>query len=257
MQVAAFREDRSGVVDARGPWTDSRTPLGPTVRTVAPGLVAALWPGRGPGAKQSRAASRPVFRTDRHSSLHDPILEWAATGAKGNAPAGIALDNVFTVSTISQHDEVRHDTTGTTIMRRGARRLGIDRVLGRRGTLRRRIAGVAGGLTAAAAVVFGFAVLADVISFETPACETATPTLPDYQAAPFAFDPEARAYAFVQAMADDDFQAAYSMLAYFPESGATPCDYVLEDLWDAVSLRPFVTFTGRLLSIRPAAIVGL
>lgn len=117
-------------------------------------------------------------------------------------------------------------------MRRGVRRLGIERVLGRSGTLRRRVAGVAGGLAVATAVVFGFATLAGVVSFETRACETATPTLPDFQAAPFAFDPEARAYAFVQAMADDDFQAAYSMLAYFPESGASLCDFVLEEFWD-------------------------
>ena len=98
--------------------------------------------------------------------------------------------------------------------------------------IRRRIVKIAGGIAVATAVVFGFAVLAGAISFETPACETATPTLPHYQAAPFAFDPEARAYAFVQAMADDDFQAAYSMLAYFPETGASLCDFVLEEYWD-------------------------
>ena len=39
-------------------------------------------------------------------------------------------------------------------------------------------------------------------------CEAATPAPPDLDAEPFAFDPEARAYAFIKAMADDDFQTA-------------------------------------------------
>ncbi|MDE0004103.1 MAG: hypothetical protein OXQ29_15545 [Rhodospirillaceae bacterium] len=68
-----------------------------------------------------------------------------------------------------------------------------------------------------------------------PACEATTPSSPNFQAAPFDFDPEAQAYAFVQAMADDDFQTAYEMLA--PES--VPIDWIcayadvgpLEDFW--------------------------
>ena len=108
----------------------------------------------------------------------------------------------------------------------------LEWFLGRRGTIRRRIAKIAGGLAVATAAVLGFAVLAGVLSFEPAACETAKPTPPDFSATPFDFDPEARAYAFAQAMADDDFQAAYSMVAYFPESGASPCDFVLEEFWD-------------------------
>ena len=80
--------------------------------------------------------------------------------------------------------------------------------------------------------MFGFTVAAGVVSFEAAACETATRTPPDFQATPFDFDPEARAYAFAQAMADDDFETAYAMLAHFPESGASLCDFALEEYWD-------------------------
>ena len=138
-------------------------------------------------------------------------------------------------------------------MKRKAWGLRVERLLGRRGTLRRRLAGIGGGIAVAATGVFGFAVLAGIVSFEIPACEAATPTPPDFQTAPFAFDPEARASAFVQAMADDDFQAAYSMLAYFPESGASLCDYVLEDLWDVVR-SDHSSIYWEAVVIRPAAI---
>ena len=117
-------------------------------------------------------------------------------------------------------------------MPRKAAFLRLDWLLGRQGTLQRRIAGVASGLAVASAVVFGFTIAAGVVSFEPAACEAARPTPPDFSATPFDFDPEAQAYAFAQAMAGDDFQAAYSMLAYFPESGASPCDFVLEEFWD-------------------------
>ena len=108
----------------------------------------------------------------------------------------------------------------------------LEWFLGRRGTLRRRIAKIGGGLAVATAAVLGFAVLAGVLSFEPAACETATPTPPDFLATPFDFDPEARAHAFVQAMADGEFETAYAMLAHFPESGASLCDFVLEEFWD-------------------------
>ena len=33
-------------------------------------------------------------------------------------------------------------------------------------------------------------------------------------------------------MADDDFETAFAMLAHFPESGTSLCDFVLEEFWD-------------------------
>lgn len=46
-----------------------------------------------------------------------------------------------------------------------------------------------------------------------PACEAATPAPPDFEAAPFAFDPEARALVLGQALVNDDIRVAYEMLA--------------------------------------------
>ena len=112
-----------------------------------------------------------------------------------------------------------------TPVHRGGRLLRVRWTLG-------RTVGLAGGASLATAVVLVVLLATGVVAPGVPACEAATPTPPDFQAAPFAFDPEARAYAFVQAMADDDFPTAYSMLAYFPESGASLCDYVLEDFWE-------------------------
>ena len=61
----------------------------------------------------------------------------------------------------------------------------------------------------AALVVVAFV----IISRSAPACEAATPAPPDFEAAPFAYDPEARALAFGQALIDQDYQRAYAMLA--------------------------------------------
>ena len=130
--------------------------------------------------------------------------------------------------------------------RRGGRLLRVRWTLG-------RTVGLAGGASLATAVVLGVLLATGVVAPGVPACEAATPTLPDYQAVPFAFDPEARAYAFVQAMADDDFPTAYSMLAYFPESGASLCDYVLEDLWDVVRSGHSSIYWEAVV-VRPAAI---
>jgi len=138
-------------------------------------------------------------------------------------------------------------------LKRKAWGLRVERLLGRRGTLRRRLAGIGGGVAVAAAGVFGFAVVAGVISFETPACETAISTLPDYQAAPFAFDPEARAYEFVQAMADDDFETAYSMVGYEPELRESHCDFALEAFWNS-QLQGHSSYGGELVVVRPAAV---
>ena len=46
-----------------------------------------------------------------------------------------------------------------------------------------------------------------------PVCEAATPAPPDFEAAPFAFDPEERALIFGQALVDQDYRRAYAMLA--------------------------------------------
>ena len=137
-------------------------------------------------------------------------------------------------------------------MRRGTPGRRGGRLLRVRWTLRRTV-GLAGGASLATAVVLGVLLATGVVAPGVPACEAATPTLPDYQAVPFAFDPEARAYAFVQAMADDDFPTAYSMLAYFPESGASLCDYVLEDLWDVVRSGHSSIYWEAVV-VRPAAI---
>ena len=64
-----------------------------------------------------------------------------------------------------------------------------------------------------------------------PACEVATAAAPDFEAAPFAFDPEARAQAFVQAMADDDFATAYDMLALERLGRTELCEADLEGFW--------------------------
>ena len=46
-----------------------------------------------------------------------------------------------------------------------------------------------------------------------PACAQVTPAAPDFEAAPFAFDPVARASTFLQALANEDFRTAYEMTA--------------------------------------------
>ena len=45
------------------------------------------------------------------------------------------------------------------------------------------------------------------------ACAQVTPAAPDFEAAPFAFDPVARASTFLQALANEDFRTAYEMTA--------------------------------------------
>lgn len=68
-----------------------------------------------------------------------------------------------------------------------------------------------------------------------PACEVATAAAPDFETAPFAFDPEARAQAFVQAMADDDFATAYDMLALERLGRTELCEADLEGFWLGVT----------------------
>lgn len=143
----------------------------------------------------------------------------------------IALDSVSTMSTLGGHDQVRHGTTGAMAMRRRLRRLSIERLMRVRWTVRRTVT-LSGGASLVAAVVIVVLLATGTVGPGVPACKTATPTLPDYQVAPFAFHPEVRAYAFAQAMADDDFETAYAMLAHFPESGASLCDFALEEYWE-------------------------
>ena len=61
-----------------------------------------------------------------------------------------------------------------------------------------------------------------------PACLQVTPAAPNFEAAPFAFDPVARASAFLQAMADDDFRTAYQMSAVEGVPGDSVCGYEWE-----------------------------
>ncbi|MYD95407.1 MAG: hypothetical protein F4Y02_17365 [Chloroflexi bacterium] len=46
-----------------------------------------------------------------------------------------------------------------------------------------------------------------------PACAQVTPAVPDFEVAPFAFDPVARASTFLQALANEDFRTVYEMTA--------------------------------------------
>ena len=69
----------------------------------------------------------------------------------------------------------------------------------------------------------------------TPACEAVTPAAADFEAAPFAFDPEAQARMFVQAMAENDFQTAYGMLAVEAWPADSLCEIGLEAFWRTVT----------------------
>ena len=62
-----------------------------------------------------------------------------------------------------------------------------------------------------------------------PACAAAPSAPPDFEVAPFAFDPEARALAFAQALLDEDYRRAYAMLAVELQATASLCTYPLED----------------------------
>ena len=68
-----------------------------------------------------------------------------------------------------------------------------------------------------------------------PACEAATPAPADFEAAPFAFDPEERARTFVRAMADDDYETAYGMLALEQLGWSGLCEVGLEGFWRVVA----------------------
>ena len=62
-----------------------------------------------------------------------------------------------------------------------------------------------------------------------PRCVTVTAAPPNFAVAPFAFDPEARALAFAQALLDEDYRSAYAMLAVELQPTASLCTYPLED----------------------------
>lgn len=103
-----------------------------------------------------------------------------------------------------------------------------------RGLLRRRVLATLAGLASLAAIAV-IVVAATRPGPELPACETATFTPPDFQSPPFAFDPEARAQAFVAAMASNDFQTAYGMVALEEFGGASLCELNLEHFWRTVA----------------------
>ena len=87
------------------------------------------------------------------------------------------------------------------------------------------------GLSLIAIVVGSLSLLGRDGSPGSAACETARPAAPDFEAAPFDFDPEARALAFMQAMAADDFQTAYGMLALELRPEGSLCEVDLEGRW--------------------------
>lgn len=66
---------------------------------------------------------------------------------------------------------------------------------------------------------------------ESPPCETATFTPPDFKAAPFAFDPEARARELGQAMVDGDYRRVYEMRALEALFVDSLCNLKVEHQW--------------------------
>ena len=76
------------------------------------------------------------------------------------------------------------------------------------------------------AALIGLTLLINAV--KVPACETATPAPPDFEAAPFAFDPEARALALGHALVNDDIRVAYEMLAPEMLHYASLCELPLE-----------------------------
>lgn len=91
--------------------------------------------------------------------------------------------------------------------------------------------GLFGGLVA---VLFGIVLAIDART--VTACEAASPAQPDFAAPPFAYDPETRAREFVHKLANDDFQAAYEMMAPEQFGRDSPCVFDLEGFWRRVSL---------------------
>ena len=83
------------------------------------------------------------------------------------------------------------------------------------------------------AVLIALTLLVNAVT--VPACQAATPALPDFEAAPFAFEPEAQARTFVQAMADGSFRTAYEMVALEEFGSASLCELNLEHFWRAVA----------------------
>ena len=74
-----------------------------------------------------------------------------------------------------------------------------------------------------------FALGLPIGAIKVPTCAAATSAPPDFEVAPFAFDPEARALAFAQALLDEDYRRAYAMLAVELQATASLCTHPLED----------------------------
>ena len=62
-----------------------------------------------------------------------------------------------------------------------------------------------------------------------PACEAATPAPPDFEVAPFSFDPEERALALGHALVNDDIRVAFDMLAPEMQHVGSLCEIGLEE----------------------------
>ena len=94
---------------------------------------------------------------------------------------------------------------------------------------------VATGFGLFGSLVAGLVVVVLIVDARTvTACEAASPAAPDFAAPPFAYDPEVRAGAFVRAMANDEFQAAYEMVAPEQWGSDSLCSAGLETFWRTV-----------------------
>ena len=118
-------------------------------------------------------------------------------------------------------------------MRLGPFRLSLGWLLKPRWTWQ-RAAGIAGGIGLTVAVLVTAVNVIGRAAPEALACEAATPAEPDSGAVPFTFDPEGRARMFVQAMAENDFQTAYEMLALEEWPADSLCEFGLEAFWRTV-----------------------
>ncbi len=90
-----------------------------------------------------------------------------------------------------------------------------------------RIAYAFGLFSSGLAALIALTLLINAVT--VPACEAATPEPPDFEAAPFAFDPEERALALGEALVNDDIRVAYGMLAPEMLHVASLCEIGLEN----------------------------
>ena len=105
-------------------------------------------------------------------------------------------------------------------LRRGIWRLRVS------GSTHMRIAYAFGLFSSGLAALIGLTLLINAVTL--PPCEAATPAPPDFEVAPFAFDPEKRALVLGEALLIDDIRVAYEMLAPEMLHYASLCELPLE-----------------------------